>query len=109
MIALIARIVKNTGRSWALSGDLCVWSTGSPRLFNAISISTRYVRVKIGINLINTHFESSKSFVKIVDHVSSSYEYFKFSSENEMDSDNADPSVIADPSNLRTLRNRSSG
>lgn len=52
MIALIARIVKNTGRSWALSGDLCVWSTGSPRLFNAISISTRYV--KIGINLINT-------------------------------------------------------
>lgn len=51
MIALIARIVENIARSWALSGDLCVWWTGS--LFNTTSISTR-VCTRIGREILLT-------------------------------------------------------
>lgn len=78
MIALIARIVENIARSWALSGDLCVWWTGS--LFNTTSISTR-VCTRIGREILLT---VRKEFLEIRDD-SSIFEIHLFRYTNDSD------------------------
>lgn len=83
MIALIARIVENIARSWALSGDLCVWWTGS--LFNTTSISTR-VCTRIGREILLT---VRKEFLGIRDDSSILEILHLFRYTN--DSDNAAP------------------